>query len=77
MWYIVWALFSLVCVYQGLDVYQTYLLLQLGCQEVNPIVRLSIAWFGVVPGMIMTKLLFVIILGIPLYIYQKIDRRTA
>lgn len=71
MKYIIWALFGVICIYQWVDGQQTYLLLQLGLKEANPIIRLCIREFGIIWGLVLPKLFAMTMLGIGLYYYQK------
>jgi len=37
LWYLIWTLFIIICLYSALDAYQTKILLELGLTEANPI----------------------------------------
>ena len=74
MWRLVWTLFGVICAYHWLDAYQTYLLLQFGCKEINPLVKLSMDQLGVIPGLLAIKLLGMTMLGVFLVHYQRTKR---
>jgi len=59
-----WILFALIGVLQALDVYITWQALQNpGNMEANKIMARLMAWIGVLPALIATKLLFLILLA--------------
>jgi len=71
MWRLIWAMFGLICAYQWVDGYQTYLLIGMGFEEANPLIKWYIKQFDIIPGLLLHKLLFSIALGVALYWYQK------
>ena len=71
MFYLIWAMFGVICLYQWVDGYQTWLLLHLGATESNPIVGFFIEEFGIAWGLFVPKLLAVIYHGICLRCYQN------
>jgi len=52
---IIWLLYSVVIVYNLLDAYHTWLLMQYGITEWNPILRPLIEQFGYWPGVMGVK----------------------
>jgi hypothetical protein len=61
-----WALFFVICVYSLLDTYQSWLLFAVGCTEWNPILNYIGNQMGLMPGIIMTKLIMLVGLGLAL-----------
>jgi len=59
-----WILFALIGALQALDIYTTWRALQIpGNIEANKIMARLMAWIGVLPALIATKLLFLILLA--------------
>lgn len=46
LWYLIWALFIIICLYSALDAYQTKVLLSFGLTEANPILCFFIKFLG-------------------------------
>ena len=67
-----WLLFSIICIYSILDTYQSHLLFKLGCTEWNPILNYVGNGVGLMPGIIMTKLIMLVGLGLVLYAGDKL-----
>ena len=63
MW-ITWALYVLVVIFNILDTYQTWLLLQVGAEEANPMLQILIDQFGFFWGVGGAKALVVGGLGV-------------
>lgn len=59
MWLIVWLLVLVVIAYQAVDVWQTYLLLELGAAEANPLLAYLMSLIGDLPGLVLFKAFFV------------------
>ncbi len=59
-----WILLAMITVLQALDVYTTWRALRNpGNCEANKIMARLMAWIGVLPALIVTKLLFIVILA--------------
>lgn len=59
-----WVLFCVIVIFNALDVYQTWLLLEAGLSEQNPILCCLINQFGFFMGTIPIKVFFIILLGV-------------
>lgn len=68
---VIWSLFAALAVYQAVDVWQTYLLVELGASETNPLILWLSAYFGFVPAMILIKCFWLSIIGVLLIFYQR------
>lgn len=66
-----WGLYIVIVIYNFLDAWQTWLLLQLGAVELNPIFNYMAQCFGLMPSIIGTKFFMLSSLGILLYNYKK------
>lgn len=64
-------LYLALVAYSALDIWQTWLLLNLGCVEANPIVAYFIDTMGFWEGTITIKAIVLIPLGIFLYLWEK------
>lgn len=69
--YIGWLLYFALCVYNGLDAYQTKLLFDLGCEEANPLMAYFIEVYGTWLVIIAWKALILVILGGFLFVHQQ------
>jgi hypothetical protein len=69
------SLLLLLSYYNAIDIYQTYLLFDLGCGELNPLTHFVIQKFSIV-GIIFVKFFFILLLGIfsLLYIEKEIKK---
>ena len=72
---IIWLLFILVCAYNYIDIYQTYLLFQCGAVEVNPVLLIFMSDSQDITTIIIIKTIVISILGVLLYLRNKIDGR--
>lgn len=61
---ILWLLFLLVCVFNVVDVWQTYMILEMGGKEANPFLAWAIEAFGFWQAMFLIKGLLLLVLGI-------------
>ena len=68
---IVWSLFFALLCYNILDVHVTYMVIQLGLSEANPLLSILIDKIGLLPTLIGVKSFWFIFLGILLYLYGK------
>lgn len=59
-----WLMYIALIFYNGVDVWNTSLLLKLGAYEANPIVTYFIHLLGPVPGMIIIKSIPLVALGL-------------
>ena len=66
-----------IIVYQVLDVWQTYMLLQFDAYESNPIMAYMMNHMGTLTGMIVFKSFFIIMLITFLIIYYQRERRKS
>lgn len=57
-------LFALLAALQAGDAYLTWQVLANGGRELNPLVRLLMGWFGVVPALAMTKVALLAVAGL-------------
>ena len=67
----IWVLFSVVVIFNGLDVYQTWLLLEAGLSEANPILCFLINKFGFFMGAVPIKILFIGLLGVGIALRRR------
>jgi hypothetical protein len=74
---IIILLVLVIIVYQVLDVWQTYMLLQFDVYESNPIMAYMMSHMGTLTGMIVFKSFFIIMLITFLVIYYQRERRTT
>jgi hypothetical protein len=74
---IVWSLWFLLCIYNGLDVYQTKLLFDLGVVEVNPIMLWLISQTGKpILSMVVFKVIWLSLFAIAIVWTQKNEREA-
>lgn len=67
-----WVLFALLCIFQWIDITQTYMLIDLGIPEGNPIVQYFIDQFGTLKGMIIIKIIVMLfLLQVMIYTNKK------
>jgi hypothetical protein len=67
---IYWLMYFTIIVYNVVDIYQTYHLIdKLGAEELNPYVNFCIQHFGIIKGLIISKIYFIIVLGVGLILY--------
>jgi hypothetical protein len=72
---IVWLLFSVICVYNTVDILQTYIILQNGlATEWNPIVLFFMNKFGMLTGMIVIKSFWLLILFFLLLYIKRVNK---
>ena len=62
-----WIMYIALVFYNGVDVWNTSLLLKLGAYEANPIVAAFIYLLGPVPGMVLVKSFPLVALGLYLF----------
>lgn len=67
-----WGLYTIIVVYNILDVWQTHLLLMLGAKELNPIFNFLGQYFGIIPSIIYVKVILLGFLGVLLYNYKTV-----
>lgn len=74
---IIWLLFSLLIIFQFLDIWQTYLLLETGViHEANPIMKYFFKEFGFWKSCIVIKLIVMLFLGVIIKLYiREIEER--
>jgi len=63
----IWIVFTLLIVFNALDVWQTWLILQLGGYEANPILNWLIGLLGFFPAVIGFKSIWLALLGFCIY----------
>lgn len=70
---LVWGMFLLIIIYNSIDAYQTYWLIQVGFTESNPIVNYFIGVIGLIPALAAVKasMLLVLLITIILTLDQK------
>jgi hypothetical protein len=66
-----WGLYIVIVIYNLLDAWHTWLLLQVGAVELNPIFNYMAKYFGLMQSIIGTKIFMLGSLGILLYNYKK------
>jgi hypothetical protein len=59
-----WILFSIIVIFNALDVYQTWLLLETGLSEANPLLCYFINRYGFFMGVIPVKAVFLSLLAV-------------
>jgi len=62
-----WILYILLVLFNALDVWQTWIILQLGGYEANPLLGLLIHRFGFFPAVIGFKSIWLTLLGYCIY----------
>jgi hypothetical protein len=67
---IVWLLFLTLCVYQALDVWQSYWLFKVGAEELNPLVAAGMDEGGIL-FLVYLKTLWILILFLGLLIQRR------
>ena len=75
---IIWMLFALLVIFNIVDVYQTWMLINLGVQEANPLVKLFITKFGIVTEMILIKIIvfsFLLVIILKHNTFEKGNRK--
>ncbi len=68
------ALLLLIIVCQFIDIWSTYQVLKLGGRELNPIIDAIISSLGVLPGLIISKGIFI---GFIIYYYRNLTAATS
>jgi len=76
MFPLICALFGVICVYQALDIWQTYLLFQFETFEWNPFMNYLMNRFGFFPALIGFKGFCVVLLGTLIMIYKRKVNRS-
>jgi len=70
---ITWLLFLVVCVYQALDVWQSWWLFHFGAGELNPLVALGIEGGGIM-FVVYLKTLFTLLLLLGIIIQKRKEK---
>ncbi len=73
---IIWALYIALIFYNMVDAWQTIMLLNLGAEEVNPILDYFINLSGTDYSIFAVKAVPIVILGVLLIIYQRQSGRV-
>ena len=70
---LIWAMFGVICAYSWLDAYQTYILIQVGATEFNPIIAWCIKKRGLIQGLVIPKVFVLSFLawGLHKYLTKK------
>lgn len=66
-----WLCYLVIVAYNGVDAWQTVMLLGLGAEEINPVVGWFIEAAGTVHAVWWVKLVPLAMLGVGLALYQK------
>lgn len=72
----VWILYGMLCIYQILDVTQTWMLISLGVGEGNPLAAFLIEKMGYWQGVTVLKGSTMIFIGLIIYRYEKLKRKS-
>lgn len=68
---IVWLMFLGLVIYNGVDIYQTWLLVHMGFKELNPIVAPFMNTIGIVWGLVFYKGVILLGLAALLFWYMR------
>lgn len=73
---IIWILFSLLIIFQCLDIWQTYIILESGIgYEMNPLLKYCFDNFGYWKSIIIIKGLTMLFLGVVIKLYIRTERK--
>ena len=71
--HLTWITFTLLVIYNILDIWHTYFVIQLGVKEWNPVINYLGDIFGMLPTLIVFKSIWLYLLGHCIFLIYKKD----